>query len=62
MSNEYDCPNCSEPIEVPDFAVQITCLECQHDFLVEADADFEDGRWINNTQLVPVKPYVPTKS
>lgn len=51
--NEMECPNCGETIEMPDFPVQVTCLECQTDWLVDTDAEFTDGMWRDRTKLIP---------
>lgn len=54
MSHEMECPDCGELIEMPDFPVQVTCLECQNDWLVDTDCEFVDGCWRDRTKLVPV--------
>lgn len=50
--NELECPKCGEWIEIPDFAVSVTCLDCQESWIVDHDAEFVDGMWRDRTQLI----------
>lgn len=52
--NEIECPDCGEWIELPDFAVQVNCPQCQNDWVVDVDGDFTDGLWRDRTRLIAV--------
>lgn len=49
--NEIECPKCGELLELPDFAIQVTCPDCQETWNVDHDAEFIDGMWRDRTKL-----------
>jgi hypothetical protein len=49
---EYECPVCGEWIELGDFQIQGTCLDCQSSFIVDRDGEFFDGSWHDRTRLL----------
>lgn len=59
MSQSFFCPTtgCDEELELRDFAIAITCPECQETFDVDTDAEFVNGSWRDLTKLVLRKPF-----
>jgi hypothetical protein len=59
MTYSKFCPECDENIEIPDFAIQVICPECQNEWYIDADGEFVDGMWRDRTTLVSVGRMVP---
>ncbi len=56
MKREYECPECSEDVEVdPDKQKQVQCPHCKVELTVNVDAEWEDGCWHDLTTLRKAK-------
>ncbi len=49
-SKQYSCPD----ITVENEDKFCTCYNCNKTFTIDRDADFENGRWVDNTKLYKV--------
>lgn len=53
MTNYYNCPNCEQEIEVLATDKEVECSRCDKVFIVDHDAEFENGVWKDLTSLYP---------
>ncbi len=51
---DHECPSCGETLEVGEFDSKVTCLECQNSWIVDRDAEFDNGSWRDLSKLIPV--------
>lgn len=55
----YHCPDCDSEIDIPDDCLTTLnntcrCKECGSEFVIDWDADFENGMWHDKTKLYPI--------
>lgn len=55
MTKEYICPKCQSDVTVSESDRVVRCADCGQACTVDADADYENGRWIDLTKLFAVK-------
>lgn len=50
--NDYECPECSDDVEVPlPVAKYVTCPTCNSKLVIHVDAEFDRGMWHDRTTL-----------
>jgi len=53
MKQTYTCPECQDDIECDENAKDATCSSCKSKFVIEHDADHDEGVWRDRTKLIP---------
>jgi hypothetical protein len=52
MTKDYPCPLCGADVPVSSEVNAVYCPQCQVRLAVDHNAEFIDGMWIDQTQLI----------